>query len=101
MKLWPAAALILTASCASSSSVAVIFDTDLTTDCDDVGALAVLHALADLGEARILATMSSSKNPDTAPCLDAINTWYGRPGLPIGVPKGAGKIRRASCRERV
>src|SRR5438046_2179973 len=35
--------------------VKVIFDTDMDSDCDDVGALAVLHALADRGEAEILA----------------------------------------------
>src|SRR5687767_2874399 len=70
--------------------VKIIFDTDMDSDCDDVGALAVLHALADLGEAEILATVTSSKNPWSAPCIDAINTWYGRPDLPIGSPKGKG-----------
>ncbi len=30
--------------------IPVIFDTDMANDCDDAGALAVLHALADLGE---------------------------------------------------
>ncbi len=76
--------------------VRIIFDTDMNGDCDDVGALAALHALADLGEATILATMASSKNEDTPLCIDALNTWYGRPGLPVGVPKGAG----ASCPSR-
>src|ERR1043165_2065862 len=90
-QLWAAAGLLVLAS--SASPVPIIVDTDLGTNCGDVGALAVLHALADLGEARILATMSSSKNPDTAPCLDAINPWYGRPGLPIGGPQGAGALR--------
>ncbi|HVE40312.1 MAG TPA: nucleoside hydrolase [Planctomycetota bacterium] len=78
---------------ACSSPVAIIFDTDLCSDCDDVAALAMLHALADLGEARIVATMASTRNPAAAPCIDAINTWYGRPGLPIGVPKGPGKFQ--------
>ena len=32
----------------------IIFETDMCTDVDDVGALAVLHALADNGEAEIL-----------------------------------------------
>jgi hypothetical protein len=30
----------------------VIFDTDMNGDCDDTGALALLHALQDLGEAK-------------------------------------------------
>lgn len=75
---------------AAPTPVKVIFDTDMDSDCDDVGALAVLHALADRGEAEILATMVSSHNPWSAPCVDAINTFYGRPDLPIGAPKGAG-----------
>ncbi|MCK9316355.1 MAG: nucleoside hydrolase, partial [Verrucomicrobia bacterium] len=37
----------------------IIFDTDMAEDVDDVGALALLHALADAGEAEILACMIS------------------------------------------
>jgi inosine-uridine nucleoside N-ribohydrolase len=67
-----------------AAPVKVIFDTDMAADVDDVGALALLHALADLGEAEILAVGISSRNEDVGPCLDAINTWYGRPDIPIG-----------------
>lgn len=77
-------------SAAPDEPARIIFDTDMDSDCDDVGALAVLHALADRGEAQILATGVSSKNEWSAPCVDAINTFYGRPDLPIGGPKGAG-----------
>jgi hypothetical protein len=73
--------------------VRIIFDTDMDTDCDDLGALAVLHALADLGEAEILATVVSSKNPWSPACVAAVNTYYGRPDLPVGQPKGAGADR--------
>ncbi|RKY61051.1 MAG: hypothetical protein DRP96_04290, partial [Candidatus Neomarinimicrobiota bacterium] len=38
----------------------VIFDTDIGPDWDDVGATAVLHTLANQGEAEILAMMVSS-----------------------------------------
>ena len=69
--------------------VPVIFDTDMDTDCDDAGALAILHALADKGEADILATVVSSRYPWSAPCVEAINRYYGRGDLPIGVPKTA------------
>lgn len=86
-------ALLLLSACAAPP--AIIFDTDMDSDCDDVGALAMLHALADQGEARILATMSASQNPDTPRCIDAINTWYGRPDLPIGAPKGKGAGRKS------
>lgn len=88
--------LILTlASCAAPQAVgpapvAVFFDSDMNSDCDDVAALAILHRLADLGEARILATAASSKNEESALCISAMNASFGRPDLPVGVPKGPG-----------
>jgi inosine-uridine nucleoside N-ribohydrolase len=68
----------------SRKAPAIIFDTDIGTDVDDAGALAILHVLADRGEAEILATMSANRNRWCAPALDTINTYYGRPDLPIG-----------------
>ncbi|HEV7500828.1 MAG TPA: nucleoside hydrolase, partial [Vicinamibacteria bacterium] len=73
---------------AAGPPVKVIFDTDMAADVDDVGALAILHALADLGEAEILAVGISSRNEDVGPVVDAINTWYGRPDIPIGYQRG-------------
>jgi inosine-uridine nucleoside N-ribohydrolase len=67
-------------------SVPVIFDTDMGPDYDDVGALTLLHALADSGEARILATVASNRYSYTGPCIDVINHYYGRPDLPVGAP---------------
>ena len=75
--------------------VKIIYDTDMESDVDDVGATAILHVLADRGEAEILATMVSSSNPWSVPCLDAINTFYGRPDLPLGVPKGEAVNRKS------
>ncbi len=66
----------------------LILDTDFSSDVDDTGAVAVLHGLADQGHVRILAMMVSSGDPWSVPCLDAINTWYGRPDIPIGMVKG-------------
>jgi inosine-uridine nucleoside N-ribohydrolase len=70
--------------------VRVIFDTDLGPDYDDVGALAILHAMADSGKAEILATVASNKNELVVPSIDVINTWFNRPSLPTGAPKSAG-----------
>ena len=72
----------------AAGPVKIILDVDLAEDVDDAGALAVLHALADRGEAEILGVMVSSKNESVGPCADAINTWYGRPDLPIGYQRG-------------
>jgi len=69
----------------NSSSVKVIFETDFTFDVDDVGALAVLHALADNGEAEILAVTYNEVQSQAAYAIDAINTWYGRGDIPIGL----------------
>ncbi len=70
-----------------SEAVLIIFDTDIMGDVDDVGAVATLHALADLGEARILAMGVSSKHADSPLCLSALNHYFGRPDLPIGRPQ--------------
>ncbi|MYC75963.1 hypothetical protein F4X10_09385 [Candidatus Poribacteria bacterium] len=66
----------------------VIFETDMSTDVDDVGALAVLHALADSGEAEILAISFNEVHPSGAGAICAINTWYNRGNIPIGIYKG-------------
>lgn len=70
--------------------VRILFDTDIMGDVDDVGAVAVLHALADAGEAEILAMGVSSAHEWSPLCLSALNQYFGRPDLPIGVLKGAG-----------
>lgn len=77
----------------NTSPIKIIFDTDMDSDVDDVGALAMLHAMMDDGEVEILAVMVSSTCPGSAACVDAINTYYGRPDLPIGVKKGSGVNR--------
>ena len=67
--------------------VNVILDTDMATDVDDVGALVTLLSLEDLGEAKVLAVGVSVQNDWVAFCVDAINTFYGRPEIPIGATK--------------
>ncbi|MEM9366511.1 MAG: nucleoside hydrolase [Planctomycetota bacterium] len=72
----------------------MIFDTDMAGDCDDAGALAVLHALADRGEAKILAVVTNRKDAAGASgaACDAINTFYGRPDIPLGTDKDGSKL---------
>lgn len=65
--------------------VNIILDTDIGSDCDDAGALAVLHKLADKGETNILGVIfSSGKNKYGIGVIDAINTYYGRGDTPLG-----------------
>ncbi len=81
---WMCATVVL-----GSEPVKVIFDTDISGDVDDVLALAMLHTLADRGECDLLAVTISKINPLTGPFVDAVNTFYGRPGVPIGVTRDA------------
>lgn len=94
-KLWIPVAFILLISCNLSKSpskdpVKIIFDSDMGPDYDDVGALTMLHAFADSGKAQILATIASNKYELVAPSLEVINTYYGRPQIPVGTPKTHG-----------
>lgn len=81
---------VLQAQTSSRQGVPIILDTDIGPDYDDVGAMAVLHALADRGEAVPLAVISSNKHELVIPTIDVLNTYFGRPELPTGVPKGEG-----------
>ena len=68
--------------------VSIIFDTDMGPDYDDVGAIAMLHAMADSGECTILATIASNRHQYVAATLNVLNTYFNRPGIPIGVVGG-------------
>ncbi len=69
---------------------AVIFDSDMGPDYDDVGAIALLHAFADSGKVNILATVASTRYAGVAAVFDVFNTYFKRPDLPIGVPHKTG-----------
>ncbi len=63
----------------------LIFDTDIDTDCDDTGALAILHNFAGLGEVEILGVMCSIPKRACALCASAINEAYGLGNVPVGL----------------
>lgn len=73
---------------AQEEPVPIIYDADMGPMIDDVGGLAVLHALEDKGEAEILATIASNRHHTIAQIFDVLNTYYGHPNIPIGVPDG-------------
>ena len=70
----------------------IIFDTDLCGDYDDVGALAVLNALADEGVCEIAAVVSSTRSSPALGMSELVNRWYGRTDLPMGVCKEIGYV---------
>lgn len=57
----------------------------MDSDVDDAGALAMLHTYERTGKARILGVIVTSDEQCSAACTDAINTYFGRSDLPIGV----------------
>jgi inosine-uridine nucleoside N-ribohydrolase len=63
----------------------IIFDTDIGNDVDDVLALSLLHALQTRHACELLAVTITKPDPLAGPFVDAMNTFYGRPGIPIGM----------------
>ncbi|TAE24444.1 MAG: hypothetical protein EAZ91_20460 [Cytophagales bacterium] len=80
--------LVNQANAQAQSKIPIIFDTDIGPDYDDIGAITMLHAFSDSGRVNILATVASCAYPRVAPVLSVMNTYFGRPDIPIGVPKG-------------
>ncbi|MFN4147740.1 MAG: nucleoside hydrolase [Runella sp.] len=72
----------------AQTPVNLIFDTDLGGDYDDVGAMAILHTLADKGEVNILGTIACNKSKYIASAINAINIYCKRPNIPVGVVHG-------------
>src|SRR5436190_2098917 len=71
-----------------SKLIPIIFDSDMGPDYDDVGAITLLHAFADSGKAKILATIASTKYEGVACVMNVFNTYFKRPGIPVAVAKG-------------
>lgn len=65
--------------------VPLIFDTDIGNDCDDVLALAMIHSLQSRGECKLLAVTITKDHELAARFTDAVNTFYRRGDIPIGV----------------
>lgn len=68
-----------------SEQVNVLLDLNIDGDCTNLGALSVLHVYANRNQARILATTACFNSPLATGCIKAINTYYGRPDLPVGI----------------
>lgn len=66
----------------------LIFDTDMDTDCDDAGALAVLCEYAKRGRAELLGIVTDVPVRHAAPCCEVIGTHYGMQ-CPIGAVPAA------------
>jgi len=69
----------------SSAQVKIIFDTDIGGDADDLGALAMLHTFVSSGECDLLGVMCWSTEEYTVAAVDAVNSYYGHPDIPVAI----------------
>src|SRR3954471_4503696 len=76
---------LLLASTGLAAPVRLIFDTDIGNDVDDVLALGIIHALQSRGACELIAVTVTKDHELAGPFVDAVNTFYGRPAIPIGV----------------
>ena len=81
----------------------IILDTDMLTDCDDAGTMALMHTLADRGEVDILGVVLNGYDTHGfhSAVISAINTHYGRPSIPIGVSKRLIPSKKSSFSEQI
>jgi hypothetical protein len=80
----------------SAQPVRLIFDTDICGDCDDVLALGMIHALQSRGQCQLLAVTISADHELAASFVNAVNTFYGRGEIPIGVVGKAGVAEKSA-----
>jgi purine nucleosidase len=79
----------------AAEPVRLIFDTDICGDCDDVLALGMIHSLQSRGLCRLLAVTISVDHELAAPFVDAVNTFYERGNIPIGIVGNGGVIEKS------
>jgi len=72
--------------------IRLIFDTDICGDCDDVLALGMIHSLESRGVCKLLAVTVSADHELAAPFVVAMNTFYGRDSIPVGVVAKGGVV---------
>lgn len=72
--------------------VNIILDTDISSDCDDVAAIALLNYFKNRNHAEILAITDCVNMHHGVSCIDAICRYYGNPNVEIGSYRGENKI---------
>jgi lysophospholipase L1-like esterase len=72
------------------SPIPVIVDTDMNSDCDDVGAVALLNTFMNQGEATLIGCIVNTHDAalSSSATIQAINVYYGHSSIPIGAYHG-------------
>jgi hypothetical protein len=68
----------------------IIIDSDLSLWWDDATAIGMANVLQQRGQVRILGIMSDIRNPVAVAAMDAIDTAYGHPKIPLGAVAHSG-----------
>jgi hypothetical protein len=68
----------------------IIIDTDLSLWWDDATAVGMANVLQQRGQIRIIGVMSDVRNPIAVAAIDAIDTAYGHPHIPLGAVADSG-----------
>ncbi len=67
-----------------SEKLKIIIDTDLGSDCDDAGAIALAHNLCNSGLGELIGTTHCASEITGAVALKAINQYFGKADIPVG-----------------
>ncbi len=73
-----------------SAAPRIIIDSDLSLWWDDATAIGMANILQQRGTVRILGIMSDIRNPLAVAAMDAIDTSYGHPNIPLGAVANSG-----------
>lgn len=87
--------LVLAACSGRHARPAIIFDTDIGNDIDDVEALDLLYKYVDEGKIDLLGICLNKTGDATVKFVDIMGTWYGHRGIPLGIirtDKNTGRI---------
>ena len=74
-------------SATAKEPIKIIFDTDMGNDVDDVVALDMFYKYMDEGKVNLLGIISSKREGGSVKFIDAMNTLYGYPNIPVGIVK--------------
>ncbi|MBQ8953183.1 MAG: nucleoside hydrolase [Clostridia bacterium] len=76
--------------------VKLFLDTDFGPDCDDAGALQVIHTLCNQGRAELLGVTHCTSSPCGLPAISAVNRFNGRE-VPLGTTRRKGFLDAENC----
>jgi hypothetical protein len=86
-RIWTAglAALFLGVSSSSGTPTPIIIDTDIYSDVDDVGALAIANILHNCGLADLRGVVVNERSKYGALAANTVNTHFSNGDVPIGM----------------